>query len=97
MTARAVRSDIWKWVKHFFYGAFAKSWNGAIAGVYGFVGVATGSALDPQKIQAPNWEMILYIFGVSFAISAIGYFKDHPLPPSLGSPPPFPSYERPTP
>lgn len=91
MTARAVRSDIWRWTKHFFYGAFAKSWNGAINGVYGFVGVATGAAIEPQKIQAPNWEMVAYIFGVSFAISALGYFKDNPLPPHLGTPPPFPS------
>lgn len=87
MTKGAVKSDVWRWVKHFFYGCFAKSWNGAIAATYGFVGVATGSALNPEKIQVPNWEMLGYIFSVSFAISALGFFKDNPLPPSLGSGP----------
>lgn len=91
MTAniKRVRSDVWRWLKHYFYGLFAKSWNGAVNGVYGFVGVATGAALNPQAIQAPNWQMAAYVFGVSFAISAIGYFKDNPLPPSLGMETPF--------
>lgn len=85
-----MRSGIWRWLKHFAYGLFAKSWNGAINGVYGFVGIATGSALNPEKVQAPNWEMAAYIFGTAFAISAIGYFKDNPFPERLPeSQPPF--------
>jgi hypothetical protein len=62
-----VRSTLGRWLKHYLYGLFAKSWNGAIASVYGFIGVATGSALDPQAIQVPNWKMGAYIFAASFA------------------------------
>lgn len=89
MTAEKVRSDVWRWIKHYAYGCFAKSWNGAVAAAYSFIGVATGSALSPQTIQTPNWTMMGYVFGVSFAISAIGYFKDNPLPPTIGTNTPF--------
>jgi hypothetical protein len=86
MSGEKIRTTVWAWLKHYLYGCFAKSWNGAISGVYGFIGVSTGAALNPQVIQAPNWEMAAYIFGVSFTISALGYFKDNPLPPSIAPP-----------
>lgn len=76
-------ATIKRWAAHYAYGLFAKSFNGAIAGVYGFLGLAGGSALDPEHVSAPSWRTALYIFGVSFVLSALGYFKDNPLPSRL--------------
>lgn len=86
---------------HYAWGCFAKAWNGAIAAVYGFLGIAAGSALDPDHISLPSWHTAAFIFGTAFLISAIGYFKDNPLPETLGETkppfhsPPVPEAEKP--
>jgi hypothetical protein len=76
-------AGIRRWVLHYAYGCFAKSWNGAIAAAYAFIGQALGSVMDPTYIQVPTWRTAAYVFGVTFAITAMGYFKDNPLPNKL--------------
>lgn len=89
MTAMA-RQSIWNAVKHYAYGCFAKSWNGAIAAVYAFVGQAVGAGLDPAHFNIPGWRTASYTFAVVFSIQVIGYFKDNPLPDKLPvTEPPF--------
>ncbi len=97
MSGTQIKSTLWKWSRHYAYGAFAKSWNGAFTSVDAFLGVAVGATIDPQTIQAPNWRMIAYVFGVKFATGAIRYFSENPLPPSINSNPPFPPRELPSP
>ena len=74
---------------HYAWGAYAKGWNGAMAAVYGYVALAVGSAADPDNITAPSLHTCAFLFGVRFAIDVVGYFKDHPLPETLDTPPPF--------
>lgn len=84
------RSSIWSAVKHYAYGLFAKSWNGAIVSAWAFVGQATGAGLDPAHFNIPDWRTLAYTFAVVAGIQALGYFKDHPLPDKLPeSQPPF--------
>lgn len=79
-----------KLARHYLWGCFAKSWNGAIAAIYGTLGQTVGAAFDPDHFSVPTWRTIIYIFGVAFGISAVGFFKDHPLPDSLSATmPPF--------
>lgn len=85
------RRSLWRAVKYYAYGCFAKSWNAAISGVYAFVGQAVGTALDPAHFEAPSWRTIAFTFSVVFCVQALGYFKDHPIPETLEeSNPPFP-------
>ena len=87
-----LRRSTWSCVKHYFWGCFAKSWNSAIAAVYAVLGQATGAAFDPAHFSPPDWRTAVYTFGVCFSISAVGYFKDNPLPTELKhSVPPFPT------
>lgn len=79
-------------MKHYAYGCTAKSWNGAIAAVYAFIGQAVGAGVDPAHFAIPSWRTAAYTFAVVFAIQVIGYFKDHPLPEKLpDTTPPFPT------
>lgn len=84
------RSLIWSAVKHYAWGCFAKSWNGAIAAVYAFIGQAVGAGIDPANFNIPTWRTAAYTFGVVFCVQVIGYFKDNPLPAKLpDTEPPF--------
>lgn len=83
MRAITVRRSIWAAIKHYAYGCFAKSWNGAIAAVYAFIGQAVGAGLDPASFNVPGWKTVIYTFAVVFTIQVIGYFKDNPLPDHL--------------
>lgn len=78
-----------RFIKHYLYGCFAKAWNGAWAAVYGFLGLAAGSSLDPEHVKAPDWHALFYCFAVAWGIGVIGYFKDNPLPEKLDTQPPF--------
>jgi hypothetical protein len=81
----------WKMIKHYAWGSFSKGWNGAWAAVYGYIGTAVGSAIDPATIDPPSLHLIVYCFGVAWCVAVIGYFKDHPLQEHLPSTPaPFP-------
>lgn len=85
--SRAVGS----FIKHYLYGAFAKSWNGGVAAVYGYIGSAVGSAVDPQVIQTPSLKLAWYCFASAWVVSMMGYFKDNPIPERLpGTNPPIP-------
>lgn len=88
---RQARRDVWRMAKHYAYGCFAKSWNGAIAAVYAFLGLATGASVDPEHFSPPSMRVLWFTFAVAFAINGIGYFKDNPLPEKLAdTKPPFP-------
>lgn len=89
---KKTRHSVWIAIKHYAYGLFSKSFNGAIAAVYAFVGQAVGAGLDPAHFNIPDWRTIAYTFCVVFSISALGYFKDNPLPDKLPeTTPPFAS------
>lgn len=84
------RRSVWSYVKHYIYGCFARSWNGAIASVYAFLGLATGNAIDPENFSAPNFHTMIYVFAVAFGINILQYFRDHPIPEKIESTnPPF--------
>ena len=94
MSTQQIRSNIWQFVKHYTFALFTKSWNSSVKSVDAFMGIAVGASLNPQQIQAPNWTMAAYIFGVVYARSVISYLAENPLPTSLQPPPasrpPFP-------
>ena len=76
----ATRQSILSAIQHYAWGCFAKSWNGAIAAVYAFIGQAVGAGIDPANFAIPTWRTAAYTFAVVFTVQIIGYFKDHPLP-----------------
>lgn len=81
-------SKIWRFVKHYLYGMFAKSFNGATSAMDGFLGLAGGAALTEQ-ITKPNWQAGAAIFGAAFLRNAIQWCKDNPLPAQWDSSSPF--------
>lgn len=86
------RNKIWRAVKFYLYGCFAKSWNGALVAVYALIGQAVGAGLDPANFNIPDWRTFAYTFAVVFSVQALGYLKDHPLPDKLAeTEPPFPT------
>lgn len=73
---------------HYFWGAFASGWNGAMTAVHGYIAMCVGSSIDPDHISAPSIHTVAFFFGVRFVIDAVGYFKAHPLPENLNLPAP---------
>lgn len=71
-----------RWLAHYLYGLFARSWNSSITSVDAFIGLAVGAAVTAQ-VQAIDWKGTLAVFATSWARSALMYFKDHPLPEQL--------------
>lgn len=67
-------------VLHYFWGCFANSFNGAVTAIYGYLGLAVGSVVDPDNITAPSMHTLWVIFSVKFVMDVFGYFKAHPLP-----------------
>lgn len=72
---------------HYFWGAFAAGWNGAMSAVHGFMAISVGSTLDPANISPPSMHTLGFFFAVRFVMDAVGYFKAHPLPEDLTVPP----------
>ncbi len=72
---------------HYFWGAFAAGWNGAMTAVHGYIAISVGSSLDPDNISPPSMHTLGFFFAVRFVIDAVGYFKAHPLPENLNEPP----------
>lgn len=73
---------------HYFWGAWASGWNGAMSGMYGFIGISVGSSLDSANISPPSLHTLYWFFTVRFALDFLKYCKEHPLPESLSVPPP---------
>ncbi len=71
---------------HYFWGAFAAGWNGAMTAVHGYIAMAVGNSLDPSNIAPPSLHSLGFFFSVRFVIDAVGYFKAHPLPEDLNVP-----------
>lgn len=83
MSAAEVKSTVWAYVCHYSYAMAAKSWNSSVKSVDAFLGVAVGAAVAPEQIQAPNWTMAAYIFGVVYVRSVISYLAENPIPTSI--------------
>lgn len=79
-------------VAHYLLAMVAKSFNGAVAAAYSFLGMATGASFDPEHFDAPGWRTFGWTFAVAFGVGFLGYLKDHPLPEKLPeTTPPFAS------
>jgi hypothetical protein len=89
MSAAEVKFTVWAYLKHYTYALFATSWNKSTKAVDAFLGIAVGAAFDPQNIQAPNWSMAAYIFGVVYFRSVAEYLAANPIPTSLASRHPY--------
>lgn len=86
---------IWRWLAHYFYGMFAKSFNSGMVAIDSVVGLAVGAAATTD-IAKPNWQAAVAVFGVTFARSCLAYFKDNPIPEKLPEThPPFPQERQP--
>lgn len=83
MSGREISSRAWAYVKWYVYVMAVKSWNSSIKSVDAFMGVAVGSALAPEQIQAPNWSMAAYIFGVVYGRAVISHLAENPIPTTL--------------
>lgn len=83
MSAGELKSQVWRYVCHYCYALAAKSWNSSVKSVDAFMGVAVGASLNPEQIQAPNWTMAAYIFGVVYARSVVSHLAENPIPTSL--------------
>lgn len=77
---------MWKKTKryllHYFYGLFTKSWQNSISAVDAFTGLAAGAAVSTE-IHAINWKGAVAVFAVTWVRSCLQYFKENPFP-SLG-------------
>ena len=69
-------------IAHYFFGLFAKSFNGATVALDGFLGIAAGAAVS-DSVTKPNWQVAAAIFGTAFIRNALAYFKEHPVPEKL--------------
>ena len=91
---RKATKTIGRWLAHYFYGMFAKSFNSGITAMDAVIGLAVG-AIVSVDVPKPNWQAAVAVFGVVFLRSCVMYFKDHPIPEKLPdgtqSLPPFPS------
>lgn len=67
-------------VLHYVWGAYANGFNGAVTAIYGYLGLAVGSVVDPNNITPPSMHTLWVIFLVRFILDVFGYFKNHPLP-----------------
>lgn len=78
-----------RYAKHYLYGLFAKSWNGAWSAADAAFGLAAG-AMVTSAIDFPTWQGIAAVFITTFVRNALGYFAKNPLPEKLGpTKPPF--------
>lgn len=71
-----------RYIAHYFYGMFAKSFNSGILAVDAAIGLAVGASVSPE-VAKPTLLAILSIFGVSYGRSCLMWFKDHPIPEKL--------------
>ena len=75
-------ANIRRWIAHYFFGLFAKSFNGATVALDGFLGLAAGAAVS-ESVVKPNWQVAAAIFATAFVRNALLYFKEHPIPEKL--------------
>jgi hypothetical protein len=90
MSVGEIKFTVWEYLKHYTYALCATSWNKSAKAVDAFLGVAVGASFNPQEIQAPNWTMAAYIFGVVYFRSVVEYLAANPFPTSLRTRHPFP-------
>jgi hypothetical protein len=83
VSAAELKYNVLRYIKHYVYALFAKSWNSSVKAVDAFMGIAVGASLNPEQIQAPNWTMAAYIFGVVYARSVVSYLAENPIPTTL--------------
>lgn len=87
MTAR---QKIWRFLRHYLYGLFVKSFTGAVSAMDATIGLAVGSAVT-ASVEVPTWKTAVAVFATTFGRSALRYFVENPIPPALpDSTPPFP-------
>lgn len=82
-------ANVKRYLKHYFYGLFAKSLNGAFSAADAAVGLAAGAMVE-SSIDFPTWKGVLAIFITSFFRNALAYFKEHPFPEKIETVPPMP-------
>ena len=75
-------SIIRRWLAHYAYALFAKSFNGATVALDGFLGLAAGATVS-ESIAKPNWQVAAAIFCTAFVRNALLYLKENPLPAKL--------------
>lgn len=89
-STKRVSRSIWRWIMHYIYGMFSKSFNSAIIAMDAVIGLAVGAAASAD-VAKPNWKVAVSVFGVTFLRSCLMYFRDNPLPERLPeTQPPFP-------
>jgi hypothetical protein len=76
---RRISQRVWRYIAHYLYGLFAKSWNSSVGAVDAFIGLAVGAAVTSQ-IQAIDWRGALAVFGTTWVRAALLYFKENPIP-----------------
>lgn len=77
-----ITKTIWRYVAHYVYGMFAKSFNSGITAVDAAIGLAVGAAVT-SEVSKPTFLAVLSIFGTTFGRSCLMYFRDHPIPEKL--------------
>ena len=81
--------EIRRYIRHYAYGLFAKSWNGAWSAVECAFGLAAG-AMVTATIDFPTWQGVLAVFITTFLRNAITYFAKNPIPRNSPPTPPRP-------
>ncbi len=86
-----MNNQVKRYAKHYLYGLFAKSWNGAWSAADAAFGLAAG-AMVSSAIDFPTWQGIAAVFITTFLRNALSYFAKNPLPEKLPNTtePPFP-------
>lgn len=83
MSTAEVKSRIWQYLKHYSYGCFAYGFNSSTKAVDAFIGIAVGASINPEDVQAPNWQMALFVFGTVWARKTFEFLALNPIPSSL--------------
>ncbi len=83
-----------RFLRHYFYGLFARSWNNAWSAVDAGLGLGAAAAVS-DRIDLHTWGIgVAFIFGSTFIRSAVTYFAKNPLPEKL--PPTKPPFSDPS-
>ena len=78
-------------IRHYMFGLFAASWNGAISAVAGIMGVGAAAIGGVPGVQVLDLRQMLSAFAGAFALHGIMWLKAHPIPTDIETNPPMPA------
>jgi hypothetical protein len=85
------REKIRSAIRHYLFGLFASSWNGAISAVAGILGVGAAAVGGVPGVQSLDARQMASAFAGAFLLHGVMWLKAHPIPTDLETNPPIPA------